>query len=684
MKITTEQDATNGKATRGRLLLVLGIIVFYTLVMVQWSTSSGRLAQDATHDDVGYLRDGLARLEVLHSEGLLAVARGLFSHPPHSPYSSMQCFLSFALFGVNETVVYLLNGGALFLVFWFYARILRGISGPLLAILLLCLLPVPLFKHSIHELRPDFMVAVLTMIGCYYLIRGGFQAFSESRLGEHLDGSAGLLGRPWSPGQFALFGGVFIGFALIAKPTIFAHTAAMAALSAGLGALEIVIEAKGRIRDSSRRLVKYLCFAGIPALLIPLPYYVFNFSRIFGYFWSNTRTGAGAQIWHLEGAFGERFVKVLLTGEIGGVLGPFLIVFLVFGVLGLLAAAASKRMDSVRFGLCLTTVILASVVIFTYGSHNNMYFGMTFQLAAIALCLTALVSYDFERLKQPIFAALCAALACVAVFHTAYPLWTVSADARGDSSVNAAIVNKVVEEAGPGRKGLSVFVGFTGWISADSMGWLAEKRGLPITFVQSEIGATFDEAWELSRASDFIAMASSDTAGVFQNFPCARYQRKFANKLNSDPGYEKIATIPTSVAPVALYRKSKAPSEPAEEARRALNPDVSEEGLLPREGPYPQWDLPFVRWGIFPESRLTLDNGETPPTCLRLSVRGDRAKRLQVIADDKVLQEIELASDRFTDVVQELPSPCISIVLKYFPEGKTGERSVLLRELALE
>ncbi|HEY2944983.1 MAG TPA: hypothetical protein VGN09_21295, partial [Vicinamibacteria bacterium] len=92
-----------------RVLLWIVLSAGFTLIIVQWSLRHGRLILPPTYDDVGYLADGLSRLEVLYRDRLPGLLAEHFRHPPHSPFSSYLALAGFALFGAHDWAPYASN-----------------------------------------------------------------------------------------------------------------------------------------------------------------------------------------------------------------------------------------------------------------------------------------------------------------------------------------------------------------------------------------------------------------------------------------------------------------------------------------------------------------------------------------------------------------------------------------------
>jgi hypothetical protein len=114
----------------------------------------------------------------------------------------------------------------------------------------------------------------------------------------------------------------------------------------------------------------------------------------------------------------------------------------------------------------------------------------------------------------------------------------------------------------------------------------------------------------------------------------------------------------------------------------------STEGLGPDEGPFPQWDLPVVRWGIGQQTRLEIAAPASRHAELSFSCRtGSVAQVLTVLLDGQRLDEFTLPpSVSFTNFAIPLVlSPGThDVVIRYAVPGLGPEwHSVLYRRLRI-
>jgi 4-amino-4-deoxy-L-arabinose transferase-like glycosyltransferase len=179
----------------------------YAANVIQWSLRFGRLGMDPVFDDVGYLIDGLQRLNVLDSAGFHAFCRTFVQSPPHSPWSTLLALIAFALIGVHDWAPYFLNA---LLVFFLLCLVWDIVDQEdtlarvaITSVVLLLQLPF----QAILEFRPDFAVALFTAGFSVLLLKMGVYEMEKA---VELRGY--------------FFAGLLAGLAYLTKPSFFPHT----------------------------------------------------------------------------------------------------------------------------------------------------------------------------------------------------------------------------------------------------------------------------------------------------------------------------------------------------------------------------------------------------------------------------------------------------------------------------
>jgi hypothetical protein len=99
-------------------------------------------------------------------------------------------------------------------------------------------------------------------------------------------------------------------------------------------------------------------------------------------------------------------------------------------------------------------------------------------------------------------------------------------------------------------------------------------------------------------SADFVLVGESGNSETFTNLPGGRIQEQLLAVVRSRPDYVERAAFPTLTGkPYFIFER--------------IGPFFgwsAMEGFLDEEGPYPQWELPVVRWGRGPVSRLAVED----------------------------------------------------------------------------
>jgi hypothetical protein len=111
---------------------------------------------DPVYDDVGYLIDGLQRLNILDTAGFRQFCESFVKAPPHSPWPTGLAIAGFCLNGIHDWTPYVLNGSLVFLlVAW---RLLDIESDLIKVAVVTVILLLQLTRSAVLEFDPDFAV----------------------------------------------------------------------------------------------------------------------------------------------------------------------------------------------------------------------------------------------------------------------------------------------------------------------------------------------------------------------------------------------------------------------------------------------------------------------------------------------------------------------------------------------
>ena len=578
-----------GPLSRKRRLTVWIAAAVFTLLAVHWSERNGRLAQDSTYDDVGYMTDAAERLRTLDADGLSALAGSLVHNPPHSAFSTLLALVSFEVLGLHDWAPYVFNGFALAAYLFFCARVFGRLPTFAFGCLLLFCLTIPLAFRAVHDFRPDFASAVATAAFAYF----GFAAVLSDE--NHEEGNATRAG-------------IFLGAALWIKPPVFPHTVAVALVVGACIAGSVFLPAF-RARGLRRGLLLAMRF-GVIGILVALPYYSANGRQTFDYFRQNTG-GANAHIWNFQGSSWSILRAFTYDGAEALFIGRYLWVLLacIAAVLGWALVTRRHGVAWLVGGLLGTGAV--SLAIFVAGRHNSEYFGLYYQLLLLASALTAINALIREVPRAVILAPGLLLLGLTPLISTPHmPFWHRAPEADPVHGWNAKIVSALAADLGvtPGGEApstpVAVFVGCTGFVSSDSMRWICVKDRLPFGF--SDLLASDDPAAQLraARGADYVVAATPSAKAVFRSLPSAETFPTVLKTLLDDPNFREMKVSAAANPPYRLFRNVAQADRLT--LRGVLDIPWPVTGFLPVEGPYPQWQLPKVRWGLLPGSTVSV------------------------------------------------------------------------------
>lgn len=656
-------------------------------VALRGSLAGGRLAQDSTYDDVGYLIDGLGRARLLQESGVGALVQDFVRRPPHSLVSTVFATAGFLVFGEQDWAPYVFNlllvAGSLYLL----AAPFRRLGSVLPWLALLSLASLPLLQTAVVEFRPDYAVGLATAGFCALLVGTAPDGPWRSRWG-------------WA--------GVLFGLALLAKPPFLPHTVVLAAFTAG----GVILARQGCRpgvaawwRSPEVRGTGLFLLIGVA---VALPYYVVNGPHVLEYFRTNTFGGAHAALWRVDGGFSGALAFFTVRPPVSDQLGFWFWAFLSVVVAG--AARAVARRQWCFFGQegLLAGAAGLSLAILVLGRHANQFFAVSLQLLlATAACRIAagwarpwrlLAESDAPpvadglvarpRLRRGLVGAGLAALAGWSLFLATPVPWCVPApEARPPLDVNRRILETLVQLGRPAATGepRQVFLALAGSVSAPTLEWLALKARQPFLFFDNHRASDAEELIDSARSADFVVIARGDSAPYMAWLPANRLQTKVRSVLDAE-GFLLRASFETSGAPIDLL---EAPDRIGL-ARYELSASgvAGASGFLSPEGPYPQWRLGRVQWGLYPESRLPLPGSGARQLVFRASARCERGRQIEGRIAGRVIGTHIQSHAGFADLewVFDVPEGGGFLSLGYdgcAPGSATVPRSVLFRHLEL-
>jgi hypothetical protein len=647
--------------------------VLVGIVFLHASQRSGRLASDLAPDDVAYAIDAAKRLVQLTGQGLFAFVRELAASPPHSPFSTLLAMGSFALGGLTDTAPYAGNVALLVLIALFVTWELRLARRIVLVLALAIVLSSPLAFRTVHDFRPDVALGFATAAMVWWFASA--MATNERRLFR--------------------FAACAFGACLWIKPTFFAHTVAIALFLAGFGTCISLASS----RWPRLRLLSAGCAARpreaagfvLLGLAIWLPYILLNWRHTFGYFWENTH-GAEAAIWSFppETPLLRLLYETLALGF--AVLGYH--VWLAAALIAVGGAILLTRGDRTVWRL--VTMLLAgtvSVAVLVYGRHKNEFFLASFQWLVFLAGVFAMAHADalLRRNGARAWLGACAvALVAVIDLNATLVHWRNSPDALHGSSWNERIIallkaDRLAHGAAATADGQPVvYVPFAGPVGPATLEWIGLRERLPLTLTDSHRSADATLALRLAAEADYVVLPNEQSADYYRWLPSASIQPELLERLASDSRFVPLDAL----APASKYFVF------ANRARPRMNDDAirvdglsTMEGFLGREGPYPQWSLPVVRWMHAPEARVCMRHEAVLPLRVVLRFRPELAGRLDLQDDGgAVLSSMSLTPGTFEEraftYTPRAPKSCLILKVNAKAPAESG-RVLLFTQLEI-
>jgi hypothetical protein len=252
---------TSKTILKNNYILWFLISIVFTTIIINQSLRQGQLALPPTYDDIIYFNDALTRLNILYNNGFNALLSNFIQNPPHSPLATIIPFIGFSLFGANNWAPPIINGIFVFFLLVFLDKISPNVPKLGKLIIAFISLTWPITGHLVIECRPDLVWSLST--ACFTIL-----CLQEST-------------RITRTNKTQMIIGGLIGFALLAKPSIFPIT-----LLAALGSLFIASITDLYLLNlwHQKRIViiaNLRCLA--VAALIASPYYVLAYKKVYAY-----------------------------------------------------------------------------------------------------------------------------------------------------------------------------------------------------------------------------------------------------------------------------------------------------------------------------------------------------------------------------------------------------------------
>jgi len=481
--------------------------------------------------------------------------------------------------------------------------------------------------------------------------------------------------------------GCVLGACLLIKPTFFAHTLAIAALLTGIGIAGPLLAGNGQSILRKVRTRSLLEFSVI-GFLIALPYYLINGRQTFNYFWTNTR-GPGSEIWSMSGDVDILNAVRTMFAVTFHVLGYHWFYSTALVILGVaLFLRKGRSTEALRLvGMCVIAV--ASIAIISFGRHLNEFFLATAQWTILLTGALSLGSIELLTPRvQRFLAGVAVASLIVAISYNARLIhWNLGPDARHGWSWNEAIVNVIKHhrtDQAPGAHTPVVFMSFTGDVGPDTLKWVASKGGLDIQTSGSYFSSDLEQAKATAAIADYVVIPNNLYANYYRSFGGSMLQTPLLEWVLAQPQF-RLLTPPDQSARYFVFANKPVldlSGETLEVEGTALL-----QGFLNEEGPYPQWQLPRVRWMTGQKAQLCLLNPSAKAYRTKITARPNLAGSL-VVSYGLEKAQITLQPGQFGDLTFTFVpvSPQKDCLDFFFNPGvpiKDDERSLLFKKIEI-
>ncbi|MCC7351031.1 MAG: hypothetical protein IT446_10710 [Phycisphaerales bacterium] len=646
------------RGVRVGICIVLATV--FTLMQIHYSMRHGRLLYAPGYDDVGYFNDGLIRLKQFYDQSVQGLVRDYVHSPPHTPFSTFLAMGAFAVFGRHEWAPYAANGLIILGLLLFVDFLLRGTTLLQRILVYLSVLTLPYCAAAVSEFRPDIACGLLTAAGIVLLLRQPLWSGSN---------------------RHKVFAGLIFGAAILVKPAIFPVTVALLGLSLLLATIcdWISFPRARRIETTSKSWMLVI----LPALAVMLPHFLLAGKYIIQYI-QTAVSGRDKALWALKGDTQWQLVYYL-TGKGGhDMLSSLLWLVAAIWLVGAILMLVEMNRPRVLRGVAFFVVTAAAYFIPAVNHMKSPFLAAAFYgllLLGMVIVLRDLGTwFGIGRLGRPAGTVLLAVVLGVSAWLAKFP------DSLGDPASPQTIsrnrtLNEVyaaLHQSAAKRISTRTFVTTAGELNAETLQFLALRDALPMNFADQHRSDDLNLYRQELDRSDYCIASEAGVDGIIDWLPSTRIQDQTLELVRTYGGFRQIAEVPTING--RRYFIFEKPGSFSGWDRI--------DGLAGEEGPYPQWQLPVVRWGLgnATTARFTADAGGVT---LRIVARADIAGQVMTVElDGKPLMKHSFdQSGRFDTL--DIPLPVTagvhSVVLRYLKHDLNPDRpmAVLFQKLQI-
>jgi len=620
--------------------LALGILAaLFTIVQIRFSQDRGRLARTPGYDDVSYFVDALGRLDAIYAHGWFSLIPNYLHPPPHSPFSTYVALASYLIFGIKDWAPYVLNGGLVLALLWSTDYLMRGARRWHRVAAALLVLSVPLSANMVLEFRPDLACGLAAAMAVILPLR------------------TSLVNASW---RYRLAAGGWFAAALLCKPPVFPLTVLTVGMAWLLAALCDRADL-GR-QASFKRIAAAWFQCALPVLVLALPHYLADWHTIVNYIYVNV-AGENQQFWRIPGG---RWVQTqyFLTG-VGGLFmyGSHLYIVAAVLLLGLIAsvlmpgAARHRRLRAASLAIITLIAYLVPVV----NPAKNPFFASEFDLLLLlgaVLVLRMLVTPNVARPNGGWGAAVLSAAALFALAMGHFPAEWGMPSGEETFNINRVVrsIQRIVyDNSSPQAR---VYLTSSGWPNRSTLQYLIRQEGKQVQAWDTELvgdpqlyRAQFD-------GSDIVVAAEGGVAEFASWLPSYKILDQTLQMIRGDPDFQQIGAVPSQTGK-RFFVFARPPR---------FGPWEGAENLSFLEGPYPQWNLPAVRWGLYPSLILHVSAASAGSYRLAANARAPMdGQQITVMLDGALMGEHQFTAGVFEsiDVPMHLTAGDHQIALKF-------------------
>lgn len=588
------KNASAPLASSEILILVLLALVFAAINVV-YSTHYGRLAIPPTYDDIGFISNGLVLLDTGYQHGWGQWLLNLFTKTWHAPVTVLQACLAFAVFGKTAWAPYLLNGLYLIVLLICLRKEFFSVSLLTFLAVTISILAWPLTGYLIVEFRPDIPTNLILALGTWRLAKRHEEIGQGQyrRLQPIWEISWPFLAALWLKPSFSP---VVVGLWLSSWTLL-------------CGVNHFILKREWGFRHTLTSFVR----STLLLFIFFLPYLVVSGSHLAQYFVANIFSKS-QDIWSPPLSMTDN-LKYYVIGDGGWVtMKWWSVVTVAVALFAFLVAMRSRDYKALKLGWIYASFAFVAWIGMTILKNKSPWFGSL--VSSHFLGIFVLASwYIIENLRKVSLGHhLYTAFLVLSgvVLHT-WPnssgvipglnLAEIPAYSREAKRVFADTCNAIVNHSGGNKVSILMPV-ISLMVNPDlielcSIEGDAVPTDAPRIYMQpyDQMLATIQSNTESGESNMLAIVLSTDFPSIPGNMPTAKHMGSVNHLFSSSTRFRLVSVIqgPNGTGSIRLFKKIA-----------AFSPIENVTGMKDFEGPYPETNLPIVRWTLFPASEFDL------------------------------------------------------------------------------